>query len=110
MGDRSHIVIQSESAVPVVLYGHWTGSRNLATVQQAESIGARMIGDPAYLAATLFHLFSNHPNSGYANDPTVSYGIWAQEDVRPIMLDEDYPTVYVNADTGEYRLGEPWDI
>jgi len=107
MGERSHIIIQSsENVQSIVLYGHWAGERNLETVKVAEEAGARMKGDPSYLAASLFHFFSTHPNSGY--DGTLSYGISAQEDVRPSMLDANYPPVYVNADTGEFRLSNPY--
>ena len=107
MGERSHIIVQSVGVPSVVLYGHWAGERNLATVKAAfEDPEVRTKGDPTYLTASLFHFFSTHPDSGY--DGHMSYGIWAAEDVSPASLDANHDPVYVNADTGEYRVNDPY--
>jgi hypothetical protein len=107
MGERSHIIVQShETSESTVIYGHWAGPRNVETVKVAEKAGARMVGCPAYLTASLFHFFSTHPNSGY--DGVLSYGIWTQKDVGPETLDANWPPVYVNADTGEWRTEKPY--
>lgn len=102
MGARSHIVIESAGTVPVILYGHWAGERNLEAVKEAEQAGARMQGDPEYLTASLFHFFAKDHNG------VTGYGISASHEIQPNELDCNYSPVYVNADTGEYRLDQPW--
>jgi hypothetical protein len=96
MGDRSVITVVSQQGT-VSLYGHWAGETNLEAVRNVLSRTDR-IGDPTYLTAQLFYEFAE-VLGGY--DGKLSYGIAAGE------MDEgwmDNPTVFVDAETGEYCL------
>lgn len=99
MGNRSLIVIESEQfASPITLYGHWSGAENLAAV--AEVLGKTdRVGDPSYLTAQIFYEFAVVRGK---YDGTLSFGI----DTFGVPTDSagmDTDTVFVNADTGEWR-------
>jgi len=97
MGNRAYIQVESQALeMPIILYGHWSGEDNLAAVQNVLGRTGR-IGDPSYLVAQLFYEFACVLGQ---YDGELSFGIecghlssnaWA-----------DTPTVYVNADNGEY--------
>jgi len=97
MGNRAFIQIDSERLeMPIILYGHWSGEDNLAAVQNVLGRTGR-IGDPSYLVAQIFYEFACVLGQ---YDGELSFGIecghlsgaeWA-----------DTPTVFVNADNGEY--------
>lgn len=105
MGNRSFIVVESASFVtPVNLYGHWSGSDNVVAVSNVLARTDR-VGQPDYLVAQLFHEFSTM--GGY--DGNLSFGIDACGYIGPdVWIDSD--TIYVNADTGETRMDEPFNI
>jgi hypothetical protein len=101
MGNRAFIQIDSNLfEMPIVFYGHWSGSENLEAVRNVLSRTDR-IGDPSYLSAQIFHEFSvglrdYDGGLGFGiSVGVVGSGEWADTD-----------TIYVNADTGEYRLGD----
>jgi hypothetical protein len=100
MGDRSLIVITNNTDTNLmVMYGHWSGSDNLQAVHNVIEKTGR-IGDN-YVVAEIFHEFSV-VLGGYGGIGTGSFGMWAD---RSETFDEgwiDSPTVYVNADTGDY--------
>ena len=96
MGDRSSIVVTSESfASPIRFYGHWSGDQNLLAVENVLARTDR-IGDPSYLAAQIYYEFAcNLGNS----DGNLSFGISSEAD--PSGVADDNPIVFVNLDTGE---------
>jgi hypothetical protein len=106
MGDRSYIVIESESfQTPVTFYGHSSGTNNVVAVENVLARTGR-IGDAMYLTAQIFNEFAI--NLGKYNGET-SFGIdacgyldgneWANND-----------TIYVNADTGKTQIEQPFNI
>jgi len=99
MGNRSVIEITSENlSQPISLYGHWSGEDNLIAVQSCLRAADARIGDPAYLTAQLFHKFA--VELGHY-DGNLGFGI----DVGSYDKDWlDQPSVYVNADTGNYTF------
>ena len=105
MGDRSFIQIDSERfELPIVLYGHWSGSDNVEAVQNVLARTTR-VGDPSYLTAQLFYEFARLGDY----DGELSFGIDTGEVGTEAWVDN--PTVYVNADTGEVTYnGEPMDL
>lgn len=97
MGDRSFIQIDSQHLeTPILLYGHWSGADNLIAVKDVLGRTDR-VGDHVYLTAQLFYQFAVVQGR---YDGELSFGI----DVGHVSEDHwvDAPTVYVNADTGEY--------
>jgi hypothetical protein len=100
MGNRAFIQIDSEIfEMPIVFYGHWSGSENLEAVRNVLSRTDR-IGDPSYLSAQIFHEFSARLG-GYEGG--LGFGISVGVVGNDFWADTD--TIYVNADTGEYRIG-----
>jgi hypothetical protein len=98
MGNRAFIQIDSERfAMPIVLYGHWSGEDNLTAVKNVLDRTSR-VGDPEYLAAQIFYEFAI-TLGGY--DGNLSFGI--SSGVIGSGSWQDVEPVYVNADTGEYR-------
>ncbi len=97
MGNRSVIEITSDNlAMPISIYGHWSGQDNLTAVQSVLSASDARLGDPAYLTAQLFHQFASVLGH---YDGNLGFGI----DVGSYDKDWlDNPSVYVNADTGDY--------
>jgi hypothetical protein len=101
MGNRAYIQIDSKRLeTPIVFYGHWSGDDNLIAVKNVLSKTSR-IGDPSYLAAQIFYEFAIALGN---YDGELSFGI----DVGTLAGSEwaDVPNVFVNADTGEYKIGE----
>ncbi len=104
MGDRSLIVIESEQfATPITLYGHWSGTDNLTAVQNVLARTGR-VGDPSYLTAQMFWEFARLGNY----DGELSFGIdtFGLPDATAWV---DNETIFVNAETGEYRT-EPFGL
>jgi hypothetical protein len=97
MGNRAWIQIESKQfQTPIAFYGHWSGEDNLTAVRNVLNRTGR-IGDAGYLTAQLFHEFTKLGNY----DGELSFGIYPEE----IPIDhEENPTVYVNADTGDYKI------
>lgn len=96
MGARSYIQVSAkEFATPITFYGHWSGEENLEAVRNVLSRSGR-IGDVSYLTAQIFYEFAKLGNY----DGELSFGIDAFGSSPEALA--DYPTVYVNADTGEY--------
>ena len=97
MGNRAFIQIDSKHLqTPVILYGHWSGEDNLTAVKNVLERTTR-IGDPSYLAAQIFYEFATVLGN---YDGELSFGI----DTGYLAGSEDsnVPSVFVNADTGEY--------
>lgn len=97
MGDRSAIVIYSERyKTPITLYGHWSGEQNIEAVQNVLARTGR-VGDPSYLTAQIFWEFAKLGNY----DGEYSFGIdtFGVDGVDSLM---DNPTIFVNADKGQY--------
>lgn len=106
MGDRSYIQISSKDfKTPIALYGHYSGLDNLEAVKNVLARTSR-IGDPSYLTAQIFYEFAKLGNY----DGEYSFGIDTfnsdpKYGENPYSINN--PTIYVNADTGEYTyLGE----
>jgi hypothetical protein len=100
MGNRSLIVVRAENLgeQEIRFYGHWSGTDNVEAVRNVLARSGR-VGDPSYLTAQFFHEFSVNLG-GY--DGELSFGIYTAE----VDSDEgwiDSPTVYVNADNGNYE-------
>ena len=96
MGDRSFIQISSRDfQTPITIYGHWSGTDNLNAVRSVLARSGR-IGDPSYLSAQIFYEFANLGKY----DGELSFGI-DTFGTNPESV-ADNPTVYVDADTGEY--------
>lgn len=96
MGNRAFIEVSSEQfEIPVVFYGHWSGDDNILAVRNVLERSGR-IGDPSYLTAQLFYEFSKLGNY----DGELSFGIYTGRVTGSEWADA--PTVFVNADTGEY--------
>ena len=94
MGDRSSIVVTSESFTsPIRFYGHWSGDQNLLAVENVLARTDR-IGDPSYLAAQIYYEFACNLGK---SDGNLSFGISTGDDVTG----DDNPAVFVNLDTGE---------
>ena len=97
MGDRSLIVVKAKAfSTPITFYGHWSGEDNITAVRNVLRRTGR-IGDSSYLAAQIFYEFAKLGNY----DGELSFGIdtfGSKED--DVWMDN--PTVYVDADTGEY--------
>jgi hypothetical protein len=97
MGDRAWVQIQSEQfATPIALYSHWSGTDNLTAVRSVLAKTQR-IGDAGYLTAQIFWKLANLAHY----DGKLSLGI--HPDTIPLDYEEN-PTVYVNADTGDYKI------
>jgi len=99
MGNRAYIQIDSKRfETPIVFYGHWSGEDNITAVRNVLAKTTR-IGDPSYLTAQIFYEFATLGNY----DGELSFGI----DCGQLAGGEwaDVPNVYVNADTGEYAIG-----
>lgn len=102
MGARSVIVISTGASEldTVSLYGHWAGEDNLTAVRNVLA-RTRRIGDISYLTAQIFHEFTKL--GGY--EGVDGFGIWAGT-----ADEEDYPTVYLDSDTGVYQYnGETFE-
>lgn len=98
MGNRAYIQIDSERLqTPIVFYGHWSGDDNLTAVKTVLERTTR-IGDPSYLAAQIFYEFATVLGN---YDGELSFGIDTGE-LSSEMGDVD--TVFVNADTGQYKV------
>jgi hypothetical protein len=101
MGDRSFIQVSSRDfQTPITLYGHYAGTSNLDAVRDVLRDTDR-IGDPSYLVAQLFHRFSVVEGR---YDGALGFGIDAFGTNPDLVADN--PTVFVNADTGEYTYQE----
>lgn len=106
MGARSWIQVDSQAFdMPVLFYGHWSGDDNFQAVRNVLEKTTR-VGDGTYLAAQIFYEFATVLGN---YDGELSFGIGSGE----MPTGDDYPTVYVNADTGQvrydgvhYELGE----
>jgi hypothetical protein len=99
MGNRSAIVVEAKDfKSPVTFYGHWSGEENVEAVRNVLARTGR-IGEVSYLTAQIFYEFAKL--GGY--DGELSFGIdtFGADGVDVFM---DNATIYVNADTGEYRL------
>jgi hypothetical protein len=97
MGNRSYIQINADGLeVPVLLYGHWSGTDNILAVQRVLEKTARL-GDVSYLTAQLFWEFSRLGSY----DGSLGFGI-EQGHIDDKTAWVDSPTVYVDADTGIY--------
>lgn len=99
MGDRSLIVVKANAfSTPITFYGHWSGDDNITAVRNVLARTGR-IGDSSYLAAQIFYEFATLGRY----DGELSFGIdtfGGEED--DFWMDN--PTVYVDADTGEYTV------
>lgn len=96
MGNRSYIQVDSKSfSAPIVFYGHWAGTENLEAVKNVLARTDR-IGDEVYLSAQIFNEFANVLG---AYTGGLGFGI-TTGDSSAWYGDE--PTVFVNADNGEY--------
>jgi len=98
MGNNSYIVIESDSFdVPLAIYGHWVGDDNVRAVEDTLLVTDR-IGDASYLAAQIFHTLTTQHHydgkSGFGLSVGDPFNAWI-----------DAPTVYVDADKGEYSVG-----
>jgi len=95
MGDRSRIIVKSESFIePIHLYGHWSGRDNLSAVATVLSKTDR-IGDPSYLTAQLFYEFAVFQNS---YDGNLGFGISVQ--TADDYLGDDNPPIIIFAEIG----------
>lgn len=104
MGDRSLIVVSNNTdETLLIMYGHWSGSDNLQAVHNVMAKTNR-IGDN-YIVAELFHEFSVNLG-GYAGTGSGSFGMWADTAKTFVEGWVDSPTVYVNADTGDYTCDD----
>lgn len=92
MGERSWIQVESKTGEVVSLYGHWSGEDNLYAVRNVMARTGR-IGDFSYLTAQLFYEFAIQWGK---YDGHLGFGIFG--DRAPD--EDDYPTVFVNADNG----------
>jgi hypothetical protein len=98
MGNRAYIEIDSKNLpVPLYLYGHWSGEDNLTAVQNVLARTDR-VGDPEYLTAQIFHEFAQTLG---AYDGKLGFGIG----VGAVGAVGNVPTIYLDADTGKYRIG-----
>ena len=96
MGNRGFIQVESaQFEIPVVFYGHWSGDDNILAVRSVLERSGR-IGDPSYLTAQIFYEFATLGNY----DGELSFGIYTGKVDGSEWADA--PTVFVNADTGEY--------
>lgn len=99
MGDRVTIQVQSERFLtPINLYGHWSGEQGLIAVRNVLARTGR-IGDPSYLTAQLFWEFARLGEY----DGGLSFGIDAFG--SDLGTGDDNDPIYVNADNGEYWVG-----
>jgi hypothetical protein len=101
MGNRAYIQVESKSLeTPVIFYGHWSGEENLTAVQNVLARTTR-IGDASYLTAQIFYEFAIVLG---AYNGELSFGI----ETGHLSGNEwnDVPNVIVNADTGEYVVGD----
>jgi hypothetical protein len=97
MGNRAFIQIDSKRfETPIILYGHWSGEDNLTAVKTVLERTTR-IGDPSYLAAQIFYEFATVLGD---YDGELSFGI--DTGYLAGREDKNVPSVFVNADTGEY--------
>jgi hypothetical protein len=100
MGNRAFIQIESKYLeTPIILYGHWSGDDNITAVRNVLERTNR-VGNPSYLAAQIFYEFAITLGS-YTGE--LGFGIDSGHLAGG--EDSDVPSVYVNADTGEYRVG-----
>lgn len=97
MGNRAYIVIETgaSQADAISIYGHWAGDNNLEAVKNVLGREGARIGDHAYLTAQIFFEWAVNLN---AYDGGTGFGIMAGD-----TLEEENPTVYVNADNGSYK-------
>lgn len=104
MGDRAYITITTNNNPldTITIYGHWAGSSNFQAVQNVIRRTDR-VGDTSYLAAQIFYEWAVRLNR--YNGET-GFGIMTGD-----CGEEENPTVYVDADTGQitYR-GEVLDL
>lgn len=96
MGDRAYITITTGASEldTISLYGHWAGNTNVDAVRNVLQRTDR-IGDISYLTAQIFHEWTTM----HDYDGTLSFGIFAGD-----CGEDENPTVYVNADNGEYTI------
>lgn len=99
MGNRVTVSLESqEHEAPINIYAHWAGDDIYSIVQQALENSDR-IGDASYLSAQVIHaVFTNLGYNG-----RTSFGIWTGSDVP---LEDDNPTMFVDLDTGKWRIGQ----
>jgi hypothetical protein len=113
MGDRSYIVIESDKFVSdIAIYSHWGGTTNVTVAVNVLTFTQR-IGDPEYLTAEIIRMAFEENNY----DGTLGMGI--QPLAKGSFPEQwaDNPTVYINADTGRWKVGDieydrwakPWD-
>lgn len=99
MGNRVTVTITGKDHdAPINLYAHWAGSEVYPVVQEVLSITDRL-GDSSYLTAQIIHAVFTQ--LGY--DGRSSFGVWAGE--RGESWD-DNPTMYVDTDSGEWKIGD----
>jgi hypothetical protein len=97
MGNRAFIQVDSQRLeMPIILYGHWSGDDNITAVKNVLERTGR-IGDPSYLVAQLFYEFACVLGQ---YDGELSFGVECGHLTDSVWVDT--PTVYVNADNGEY--------
>lgn len=98
MGNRSLVVVKAKAfATPITFYGHWSGEDNITAVRNVLQRTGR-IGDSSYLAAQIFYEFAKLGNY----DGELSFGIDTFTGGDDFWMDN--PTVFVDADTGEYSV------
>jgi len=102
MRDRSYIVIESDKFVSdIAIYSHWGGTSNVTIATEILSSTQR-IGDPEYLTAEIIHA------SFIENSYDGKLGMGVQPLTKGSFPEHwgDNPTVYINADTGRWRVGD----
>lgn len=112
MGDRGNIVVIDDRGKGIWLYSHWGGYRLEQTARKAVERSGR-IGDPSYLTRIIFcdmvaDTFGGESGRGF-NDPTVTAEELVGEFASTLGAgigtqgagDQEYPTVCVDAMTGE---------
>lgn len=99
MGNRAHIVVQAKGQQDIVFYGHWSGDDNLTAVRNVLERTGR-IGDTSYLTAQLFWEFATLGQY----DGELGFGISTCEKFDEANEWTNVPTVFVDADTGEYTI------
>lgn len=98
MGNRVTVSISADHTEPVNIYAHWAGDQIYSLVQEVLEISDR-IGDGSYLTAQIINAVFTQ--SGY--DGSTGFGIWAGE---ASALNDDNPTMFVDAMTGTWRIGD----
>jgi hypothetical protein len=102
MGDRTYVFLESSSFPDAIaIYAHWGNTEIYEIVKDVVASSDR-VGDPSYLSAAIIHACFK----AFEYDGRLGFGVAPVSDPYATAEWADNPSMYVDLDNGDYRIGE----